>query len=421
MSFTLGCAAATGTEGPGPGTSPHPDGLFVDAHTHCSAAGSLDPGDLDLDAVLRDPSLLDPALARLRSSCVPLAWDAVDRSVGPASVVLLSNAYLAAAHGTRIGGEGAIHRRDVRDLVARIGRAMNERFQVAASRSPRASFFAALDCLYDTPFDEPGWVEACKADADRWIAAGARGFKDYVGGTWLDDWNLYNGFCGRASDCMTEASVRYLALEPKWREVVAYVTEARRMPVLTHITYNEFEGKPCYDPTTGARAACGPVTIGHLLDLADWARRNLSERARRRIVVAHLGHTLPSRHDRVSALDEFLGAGLSSDISAELPGLVASPCLARQILARHPRQILFGTDERVEEDIEGTLGTYRAYLHLLQGPWQEFHTFRTGTSAGTIAVPGLGLATPVVPSCDASLPGGLRELVLRDNHLALYD
>ncbi len=323
----------------------------------------------------------------------------------------------------------ASHTGDIEDPLLAWGfENLNTIYELAAGSDPNLFLFASLSCWHDTPFGDPGWVDARKADADEWAAAGALGFKDHIGkarhdpdyARWLGTWNRMNGFCTVEPDdptpsqtCMTQDTVIYPALEPAWREVLVYITETLGMPVLTHATTypSDPEEALCHDPLTGLSEECGAVTRSHLLELGHWAEQNLPSASRRRIVVAHLGFFFEDEPGFMELLD----TGLSVDTSAQLWVVAALGCNGRAVMADHGEQILFGTDIKTDSGYFGE--TYAAYFHAFQGGVDDLQTFQFWD--GPQEVVGMDLDTPVVPGCPYDVPAGTLQRVLRDNALEI--
>ena len=374
---------------------------WIDVHLHCGE---------------RTPDCSQQNLAE----CCPIDGfaDAI-QAHGPGYGVMLSLEHYAVAS----------HNGDIEDPDLAWGfEHLNDIYALAVNSDPNLFLFASLSCWHDTPFDDPGWVDACKADADEWAAAGAVGFKDHIGkarhdpdyAVWLGSWNRFNGYCTVEPDdpepsrtCMTQPGVVYPALEPAWREVLVYITETLGMPVLTHATTypSDPQEATCYDPLTGLSEDCGTVTRSHLLDMGHWAEGELSVQARRRIVVAHLGFYFEDE----PGFQELLDTGLSVDTSAQLWVVATLGCDGRSVMADHGGQILFGSD--IKTDSSYFDESYAAYFHAFQGGVDDLQTFQFWD--GPQDVIGMDLDTPVVPGCAYDVPPGTLERVLRVNALEI--
>lgn len=380
------------------------DARWLDLHSHCRLDISTPGGQPPTPEDLEDPE----RTALLEIECTTTdAWLNLPSDVGPGAVAFLSLAYNV------VEGQGTLPAESIDILGAK----HNEAFSALTNESPRFFALTSLDCLHNVSPDDPGFVDACKADVDRWIGAGVIGFKDYVGGNWLPKLNRAWDFCSGGDGCMAEPGVRYLALHDGWREVLRHVVETRRAIVVTHATYNT-DGHACFDPLTGSLGDCAQVTIGHLVDLAHWAEATLPPEARRRLVVAHMALAL--RHDRLDALEEVLEAGLSTDTSAQLEYLAGGGCELRGIFARHSEQILFGTDVHHDTITTNCLAErYRANVHLLTGRFGEIATFNP--CDGILAVSPLGLDGSTADGCAEVMPSGAADAVLRDNLERLFE
>ncbi len=375
---------------------------WIDVHTHCGVTS---------------------ACAEVEGCCSLDSWQAVRERFGGEGAVLLSTEHYAVMQ--RVG--------DLTGDEATLVENLNEIHADGVARDPSLMLFPSLECWYDTPFDDPGWVDACRADVDRWIAAGARGFKDHIGkqfdgsgrdvARWLGGWNRLNGFCDVSADsvepnrdCMAQPTVRYPALEGRWREVLRYILEDVRVPVLSH-TISWGGDDPCFDPMTGTLAACPGVTRRHLLELARWAEANLSLSARRRLIVGHLGFLLSSAED----LDRFvalLDTGVSTETAANLGTLAAAGCGARRLFARYGDQLMFGTDRQSGEGPCG-LRTYEAWFHSLTARIGEERSFDTCT--GLVRATGMELGSATAVGCEFDVPPDTLRGFLRDNFLSLYE
>lgn len=293
--------------------------------------------------------------------------------------------------------------------------------------APSVGWFAGLRCLYQRKLDA-GWAEACKAEALGWARQGALGFKDHIGKQWeggeveagyfIGGWNRFNGFCSVAagsttpnSSCVQQPSVRYLALEPAWREVVRYIVADLKLPIVSHASSWQGATTTCYDPQLGRVDGCAAVTRRHQQALASWLATQVDEAARRRLVVAHLGFLT----DDPAGLAQLLDTGVSVD-SSRLEAFAAAGCDGRSLFAAYPTQVLFGTDRRVSQACLPE--SYSAWMHIFSGPANQQQTF--DTCQGSITARGMQLGTPVVAGCPDVSEGSL-ERVLKGNFLALYE
>jgi hypothetical protein len=357
------------------------------------------------------------------ASCCPTAtWDSVAAATGPGRGALLSLEHFAVK--VAVGDEPADYEYELQ----------NERYAEAAAADPALVFLASLECWYDTPFDDPGWADACREDADRWLAAGAAGFKDHVGKVgWLGPWNRLNGFCAvppetdpaqRDAVCLAQEGVRYPACEPRWRTILAWLVEERGVPVVTHAAERPgaertppVEDERCFDARAGAVRPCHEVIADCLLDLAAWAEAELGPEARRRIVVPHFAYLWhPGDSPR---LDELLGRGLSVDTAMRVDALGGDGCAMRCFLARYPEQVLFGTDHMLVPDECATRPRYEAYLWALSGAFGEVREFPGCWSWAPVA--GLELGSVTVAGCACDVPPALLADVLRGNFERLLE
>lgn len=304
----------------------------------------------------------------------------------------------------------------------------NEAYTTTVQNEARLVAFASLDCWHDTPFGQT-WAQACKADAKRLVEQGASGFKDHIGKQWdsngdlgsfVGGWNRANGFCdvtGSDSpnvDCARQPTVRYPIREDAWREVMRYITEELRVPVVTHAaTYPEpgaESDKRCYDPRAQQAEGCGKVSRDNQLEFAQWARDNLSEDAFKRIIFAHLGFA--TEDDLIALLDT--GATLDTAVTRTV---LRAGCNGRAAFGRYPDQFVMGTDRRVGDE-RCLKSTYDAWMHAFKGSVSDTITFSTCT--GPIEVSGMELGTAQTPGCAYDVPEGTLDKVLKLNFLALY-
>ncbi|MEZ4222116.1 MAG: hypothetical protein R3B13_14370 [Polyangiaceae bacterium] len=303
---------------------------------------------------------------------------------------------------------------------------LNDAYLATAATEPNAIAFVGLRCLYQEKLDD-AWAAKCKAEAKNWVTQGALGFKDHIGkqfesgdveaGYFLGGWNRFNGFCqvmpGSStpnSDCMQQPTVRYLALEPAWREVLRYILEELRVPIVSHAASYDGAATTCYDPTTSQVAPCAQVTREHQLLLAEWLGSHVPPEARRRFIVAHMGFMTKD----AAGLTRMLDTGVSTD-TARFEAFAVAGCAGRALVAAYPKQLVFGTDRRVDQNCLPS--SYDAFLHALQGPVGVSKSFTScwGTSDTT----GMQLADPKVPGC-ADVPPGVLDAVLKRNFLSLY-
>ena len=127
----------------------------------------------------------------------------------------------------------------------------NNQAVLDVSSSEHVLLMPSLECLMDTPGSDPGFTAACLADADRWIALGAVGFKDHAGKTyegsevdlarWVGAYNRFAGWCvvddtesAPNQACVTQSTMRFPLAVDAYREVVRGVVEDREKVWLTH-------------------------------------------------------------------------------------------------------------------------------------------------------------------------------------------
>ncbi|MCC7073623.1 MAG: hypothetical protein IT383_20100 [Deltaproteobacteria bacterium] len=288
-----------------------------------------------------------------------------------------------------------------------------------AARSDQVLFFASLDCLHEVPASDPGWTARCLADADAWLEAGAKGFKDHAGKSWdgsgedvalwVGAYNRLAGWCDvDAGDptpnraCQAQATARMPLDEPAWRELVRGLVETRAVPLVTHaVDWREADTR-C--GRSGSVGPCFTQAADALVDFATWAERELSVEARRRIVVAHLGF-LDKDEARLTAV---LEAGLTVDLTQT--ALASSGCLLRDLVAAYPEQVVLGTD--VEVGAACMPRHYEAWLWGLLGDADRRERY-PDTCRGTMEPVGAGLLDEL--ACDVEVRDDAARLVLYDN------
>ena len=364
---------------------------FIDVHMHC-------------DEVAQDQCVISES------------WRQVESQLNGAGVLL------SLEHWTVTVPEGTIPQ------LPYLPSLLNEAYTSTVTKEPRLAAFASLDCWHKTPFGD-NWAAICKADAKRLVDLGATGFKDHVGKQWdsngdlgsfVGGWNRANGFCtvpeGSATpnvDCAKQSTVRYPIRESAWREVIRYITEDLKVPVVTHAaTYAETTAesdKRCYDPRAKRAEGCGKVSRDNQLEFARWASQNLSKPAFKRIIFAHLGF---SEGDELLNL---LKTGATLD-TAVTRTVARAGCNARAAIGAYPDQFVMGTDRRVSQKC--LLGSYQAWMHAFSGPVGQEKTF--DTCFGKLDVLGMELGTPKVQGCQYDVPEGTLEKILKRNFLALY-
>ncbi len=302
----------------------------------------------------------------------------------------------------------------------------NETNRLTAERSDQVVFLASLDCLKDTPASDPGWLTACLADADQWLAAGAVGFKDHAGATfdngtldttrWAGAYNRLAGWCSPSPasttpnrDCMTEPGARFPLMDAPWRDLVRELVEVRAVPLLTHAIPWITSPEMCTS-TGGGLQPCHDVAKAAVFDFAAWAVANLTPQARRRIVLAHLGYF----QDDLVGLRVVLDAGLSVDLAQ--PILADTGCILRQFVADYPTQIVLGTDIRVDSGCAEN--SYRAWCHGLMGPAGVQRSF-ANTCRGTMETTGAGLGHPAAGACGIAVAADAGERVAWKNAIEI--
>jgi hypothetical protein len=343
----------------------------------------------------------------------------------------------------------------------------NEIYAATAAAEPSLAFFASLECWHDTPFG-PDWEQACKDDARRWIEAGANGFKDHVGKQWQSAndgvavadagvfagaWSRRAGRCAQIAgdtpnrDCVQSEEVVYPLLTEEWREVVRYIVEDLGAPIISHSTTWYGAAEQCWDPLSSSLRSCSDMSRDHLLDFLDWAQTGIEADARRRFVVAHGAFAVPGepfvpRPDETEAetaerlaaaqalleqLDQILSAGVSveSATSKDFMALTfrrepeLGACAVRDLFARYPDQLMFGTDGLVDR---GTClaSTYQAWEDLLTLGVNEQSPERDACF-GRVQSYGLDLDTPIISECESEVPADALQRFLTRNFLALYE
>lgn len=298
-----------------------------------------------------------------------------------------------------------------------------------AEGSDRVGLLASLECLSDTPGSDSGWVAACAEDADRWLAAGALGFKDHAGkahddseldlALWVGAYNRYAGFCEvdpesstPNADCLEAPGFRFPLAVPAWREMVREIVEVRRAPLLTHTTPFSGTSRMC-SRLDGSMASCHTVAVEALLDFVDWAERELSAEARRRIVLAHLAFL---QNDEVR-LRRVLDAGFTVDL-AQTELITMAGCRLRELAGLYPRQIVLGTDIDIGASCRAR--SWEAWRYTLEGPAGVERVF-SDTCRGTMRPVGAELDEPGPTACDLPIPSGTGERVRWRNALELLD
>ncbi len=384
--------------GDGGGATPKPpadwaNADFIDVHTHCGPSSNNCDGE---------------------RCCDFSGWSTL-QSTHQGRAVMLSNEYW------RINED--IAPPEFKDHFVDL----NDAYLRTAERESTAIAFAGLRCLYTEQVDDE-WANKCKAEARSWVERGALGFKDHVGkqfesgdlesGYFIGGWNRFNGFCDVPatsttpnSDCMQQPSVHYLTLEPAWREVVRYIIEELKVPIVSHASSYQKATTRCFDPEAGAVVSCAPLLIEQQIRLAEWLRDNTPPSATRRFVVAHTGFLT----DDAAGLTRLLDTGVSTD-TARFEAFADAGCAARALFAAYPKQIIFGTDRRVDQTCLPT--SYDAFLHVFTGAAGGSMSF--DTCWGQTAVQGMQLRDPVVAGCP-DVPAGIVDRILRDNFLGLYE
>ncbi len=411
------------------------DAVFVDAHMHCG--------------------LLD------ESGCtVGATWEAISEAGGYG--VILSTEHFTFNYND-----------DIEAFYAALGVTVapdrqNEIYGQTAAARPELWTFTSLECWHDTPLGD-GWVEACKNDARQALERGAIGFKDHVGKQWQSDADgpavadsgIFSGGLTRLAggctdvpnsltanrECVQLPGVIYPLLTSEWREVVRYITEDLKAPIVSHATTYYGAEASCWDPLTSQLASCAPMSRLHLLEFAAWAASHLSAEARRRFIVGHSGFMVPGERllprdsdspeqaaereriatELLSQLNAVLSAGLSveSSVTNDLVAMTyrqqsnaLGACTIRELFATYPDQIVFGTDRRVDNG-DCLTETYALWDDLLRLGVHELGRVRTACS-GPAATYGLDLDAPVITECAGSVPADILDRFLKRNFARLY-
>jgi hypothetical protein len=381
---------------------------WIDVHTHCDAKElvSCDTG----------------------QCCNIARWAPVANAGGGAVVLSTEHFHVIKALGDAL--PEAIQKLDTENI--------NEITSNSAKKAKALGFFISLDCWHNAKLTGDGkqWAASCKADVDRWVAQGAIGFKDHIGKQfnnegegadftrWLGSWNRFNGFCNVPQGtpnpnqaCMGQQGARYPALEPAWREVIRYIIEVKKLPILTHATSYYTASERCWDPLVSQNdkvRSCVDAGQAHLLSLAAWLKANVSAKARSRVIIGHLGFL----QQNAIALESVLKAGLSSEIAVGVGFLAGKTCELRQLLSQYPKQIMFGTDINI--DRECSIHNYSAWLHLLSGKWGNIKPFNICFAPQPAQIPGAELGTPQVTGCPYNVPPDLLPDLMKNNFLRLY-
>ena len=409
LSAALSACSSTSEDGAGKGGTPDAsidgasvpsvappaswaDADFIDVHTHCEAI-------VDCDGEL---------------CCDFSGWQALQSS-HRGRAVMLANEYWA------------INAELVPPEIGEYFDGLNDKYLNTALRHDEAITFIGLRCLYQEKLDDT-WADKCKAEAREWISKGALGFKDHIGKQFQGDgqegayflggWNRFNGFCDVPpssqtpnSDCMLQPTVRYLALEPAWREVLRYIVEELKVPVVSHASSWQGGKTQCYDPEIGDIGLCPAITIRQQEQLGEWFAANVDASARRRLIFAHLGFLT----EDLEGLRRLLDTGVSLD-TARFDNLTSVGCGIRDLVAAYPNQLVLGSDRRVDQAC--LPGTYDAWLHILGGPADATQSFTA--CRGPVDALGAELGSPTVAGC-ADVPTGALDRVLKTNFLTLYE
>lgn len=382
---------------------------WIDVHTHC-----------DIQEIIPCPS---------GRCCNVERWKPLAESKG-AAVIASTEHYHIVKHNKDI----------VPDIIKSFPTdQINEVVEASTSMASGLGFFISLDCWHADKLvgDGKDWAEACKRYVDQWVARGAIGFKDHIGkqfnneggssdyARWLGGWNRLNGFCkppeGDATPnqtCMEKEGVRYPALEPAWREVMRYITEEKKLPILTHTTSYYTATERCWDPLAAGQdkvRSCAVASQAHLQSLVTWLKGNLSAEARRRVIVAHLGFL----QEEPALLQEVMQAGVSTEIAVGVGFLSGKTCELRQLIASYPKQIMFGTDINIDRACSAI--NYQAWSHLLTGPWKQAKSFQICYAGQPVAIYGAALDQKQVAGCTGELPEGTLNDLLKENFLRLFD
>ncbi len=297
----------------------------------------------------------------------------------------------------------------------------NEAVAAFAAENAGVDWLASLPCWHEVPASDAAWVQACKADVDAMLDAGAVGFKDHAGKQFDNEGDLdearfvgaYNRFAGRCPGatsneaCMEEPTVLYPLLEDSWREVVRYIVEDREAILLTHAGSYFTAPEQCF--FEGEVQACPGVLVSAQQDFADWAKRELTPDAARRIIVAHFGFL----QEDADVLEALLDAGLSLD-TAQGRYLFGLGCEGRATFAEHKDQWVFGTDLFFEKSCKN----YDAWFHMFTGDADAVQLY--DTCGGEVGVRGMDLdnteacgVTADADTVEKILGGNLRQLLGR--------
>lgn len=299
----------------------------------------------------------------------------------------------------------------------------NDAVAAATMASNQALLVPSLDCLAMVAGSDADFTQRCLEDADRWLAQGAVGFKDHAGKTfdgeidaarWVGAYNRLAGWCETAPnsptpnlDCLGQDTMRMPLEVPAWREMIRGLVEERGVPVLSHAT--PWHGS---DTLCGAnQERCFDRASDALVDFASWAESELSEDARRRFVVLHLGFF---SMDEVR-LRAVLDAGFSVDLAQT--DLMGAGCGIRALVAEYPDQVVLGTD--IFHGLSCTSLHYEAWTYALMGAADQPRTIRN-TCRDTVTPIGAELANPDAGTCGIAVEPGVHRKVLFDNAARLF-
>ncbi len=419
-------------------TSPDFTGVnFADVHLHCGA--------------LNDKGACE----------VTDAWTSIAENGGMGAI-------LSVEHWTLSFTDELINQLEEAGGSIGEGDQLNELYAKTSVDNDNMVFFASVECWHDTPYG-PDWLAACKKDARQWVKAGAKGFKDHAGKHWQSDsdgpeiadagifagaWSRFSGDCKDVEgsttpnrDCIQSKDIRYPLLTPEWRALVKYMVEDLKAPIVSHATTWYGAEMDCYDPKVEALRNCGELSREHLLDFVAWAEENISESARKRIIVGHTGFMLPGEkllpRDTDSAevaeareaaaqkllaqLNTVLDTGVSVETATlrdfaamtyrQEPGAMGA-CILRDLFSKYKDQLLLGTDGQLHRDC--IVSNYQLWNDVLTGDVDTLAPSRAACS-GSAQTYGLALETRVIPQCEGEVPAETKDLFLIGNFRNLYE
>ena len=269
------------------------------------------------------------------------------------------------------------------------GREQNRIVKETAQKSKKLFFLPSLSqCEAKNKHRDADWVEKCRIEIDNLLShPKSKGIKGWwsahpynLDHTVVGEWNQLNGYCALEdpADCLKDPNSVWPLLDIKFRNWIAYLTEVKGKPLLSHAgiesSYPNYEEYPyhfdCYNPLNSQVDDCVFTTGEQLVDFGENALRYKINK--NKIIWAHGGLVYDiDTLKEVDLLERILSTGVNIDTSiAFQPQTQIEGCYLRNLFNKYKHQILFATDGVINDILPFRKGILDQ-IKLLEGEIYE--------------------------------------------------